>query len=89
MKQNCKTFIVFGETGSGKSTLLNSLVNYLLHVDKYDPFRYVIIVDNPKTQMHSITNKISDYYVQDTVTQIVYRFIDTPGFGDTNGLLAD
>ena len=39
--------------------------------------------------MNSITQTITDYYIKDSMSGDVYRFIDTPGFGDTKGLSFD
>ena len=32
-----------GQTGSGKTTLINSFLNYVLGIDFYDKFRYVLV----------------------------------------------
>ena len=81
--------MVFGETGCGKSTFLNSIANYVLGVELEDNFRYNIIVEDTKSQLGSITSKITDYYLKDRITNTVYRLIDTPGFGDTRGVEKD
>lgn len=51
-----------------------------------DTFRYIVVVENDNNQLKSITNSINDYYVKDSRTEQVYRLIDTPGFGDTEGI---
>lgn len=54
-----------------------------------DTFRYLIIVEDDSNQMRSITQTINDYYIKNTRTGLVYRLIDTPGFGDTSGIQKD
>lgn len=78
--------MVLGETGCGKSTFLNSLANYLLGVDVDDQYRYYLIVENDANQTESVTQLITDYYIKDQYSEVVYRLIDTPGFGDTKGV---
>ena len=54
-----------------------------------DPFRYKIIIENEDHQTASITSKITSYYIKNPRTNLVYRLIDTPGFGDTGGIEKD
>ena len=54
-----------------------------------DTFRYIVIVENDSTQLKSITSTINDYYIKNSRTGQVYRLIDTPGFGDTEGIEKD
>lgn len=54
-----------------------------------DPIRYQIIIENTSDQTKSITEKINTYYVKDQRNGKVYKLIDTPGFGDTNGVKSD
>lgn len=54
-----------------------------------DPFRYQIIVENTSDQTMSITKEIKTYYVKNERNGRVYKLIDTPGFGDTDGLKSD
>ena len=51
-----------------------------------DSFRYKIIIENEDNQKASLTNKITSYYIKNHRTHLVYRLIDTPGFGDTSGI---
>lgn len=88
-KSTAKTLIVFGETGCGKSTFLNAIVNYVAGVEMEDTFRYIVIVENDSSQLKSLTSTINDYYIKNSRTGQVYRLIDTPGFGDTEGIEKD
>lgn len=81
--------MVLGETGCGKSTFLNSLINYLCEVEMCDPIRYQIIIENTSDQTKSITKQINTYFVRDLRNGKVYKLIDTPGFGDTDGMESD
>ena len=54
-----------------------------------DPYRYFIIVENTSSQTKSITSQVTSYYVKNIVNGEVYRLIDTPGFGDTQGIQED
>ena len=83
--------MVVGQTGSGKTTLLNFFVNYLLGVEFEDPFRYMLIVeDTNKTQAHSQTDRVNDYKIRPLIPHVSpIILVDTPGFGDTRGLIQD
>jgi len=35
--------MVVGETGSGKTTLLNAFINFILHIEYTDNFRYYLV----------------------------------------------
>lgn len=54
-----------------------------------DTYRYNIIVEDDSNSLKSITQTINDYYIKNTKTGVVYRLIDTPGFGDTSGMWKD
>ena len=47
------------------------------------------MVENAQSQMKSITNEITSYYIKDERSGNCYRIIDTPGFGDTEGIEKD
>lgn len=88
-----KVIMMVGATGSGKTTLINSLVNYVFGVEWDDPFRFKMIVeDSAANQADSQTKDITCYTLnhQDGF-QIPYTLtiIDTPGFGDTQGVERD
>jgi hypothetical protein len=91
-----KVIMVVGETGSGKSTLINGMINYILGVEWKDEFRFKLIAEEPKKSQadnaDSATKSITAYTLYPMEgSRISYRFtiIDTPGFGDTEGLQRD
>ena len=85
MIQKCKNLIMIGETGSGKTTLINCFINYLMGINKYDDFRYILIDENKnKIKNISQTSNINSYYILPLNKDLPpIRVIDTPGFGDT------
>ena len=79
--------MVIGGTGVGKTTLIDTIVNYVLGVQRNDDFRYRIIDDSAKNKTGSVTTEVTEYYIEGTKLTnnrpiIIY---DTPGFGDTKG----
>ena len=78
----------------GKSTLINGIANYAYGVKYEDDFRFKLIVDEggKKSQAHSQTKWITAYVLQcqrGFVLPYTLTVIDTPGFGDTEGIKAD
>lgn len=87
-----KVLMVVGATGAGKSTLINGMVNYLLGVEWKDDFRFKLIEEREVSQANSQTKDITAYtFYPMKGSAIPYKFtiIDTPGFGDTEGLKRD
>ena len=90
-----KVLMVVGATGAGKSTLINGLANYIMGVDWKDDFRFKLIVDAyeaGKSQVKSQTRWITAYTIhQQEGSPLPYTLtiVDTPGFGDTDGLERD
>ena len=87
-----KVLMIVGATGSGKSTLINGMVNYLLGVEWNDEFRLKLIDDKVQSQTKSITKFISAYTFDkqdDFPLPYSLTIIDTPGFGDTEGIARD
>jgi predicted GTPase len=86
-----KTILVVGATGTGKTTFLNSMANYLYGVELEDKFRLKIVTqaDEGPEGSQSKTKHVSAYCFNGT--KLFYRLmvIDTPGYGDTDGLAAD
>ena len=88
-----KVLMVVGATGAGKTTLINGMVNYILGVDWKDDFRFQLIGDEGgKSQAHSQTKSITAYtfhQMEGSPLPCTLTIIDTPGFGDTDGLKRD
>jgi hypothetical protein len=88
-----KILMVVGATGAGKSTLINGMINYILGVDWKDKFRFRMIEDEEnKSQAHSQTKLITAYTIhrmEGSPLPYTLTIIDTPGFGDTEGLKRD
>ncbi|ROL52304.1 hypothetical protein DPX16_0455 [Anabarilius grahami] len=81
-----KIILMVGETGTGKTTLLNTMINYMLGVQREDKVWFQISDDqSDRTSAHSQTSKITVYgfYPQESKTDLT--IIDTPGYGDTRG----
>ena len=87
-----KVLMLVGATGSGKSTLINGMVNHLLGVEWDDEFRLKLIHDEVETQTKSVTKLISAYTFHkqdDFPLPYSLTIVDTPGFGDTEGIEKD
>ena len=88
-----KVLMVVGATGAGKTTLINGMVNYILGVEWKDHFRFKLIVeDSGLSQANSQTKSITAYTFHPMEgSSVPYKFtiVDTPGFGDTEGLRRD
>lgn len=87
-----KVVMVMGATGAGKSTLINGMVNYILGVKYNNPFRFMLVCDDKKSQVNSVTNIITAYtfhWQEGFAIPHSLTIIDTPGFGDTSGIERD
>ncbi|CAG0892511.1 unnamed protein product [Darwinula stevensoni] len=76
----------------GKSTLINGIANYALGVEFEDDFRFKLVVDDAKSQAQSQTKWITAYVLNKQpgfILPYTLTLIDTPGFGDTDGIQAD
>ena len=85
-----KVLMMVGATGSG--TLINGMINYLLGVEWDDEFRLKLIHEKVKSQTKSVTKWISAYtFHKQNDFQFPYSLtiVDTPGFGDTEGIARD
>ncbi|XP_016115642.1 uncharacterized protein [Sinocyclocheilus grahami] len=85
-----KTILLVGETGTGKTTLINTMVNYMLGVQREDKVWFEITDDqSDRTSVQSQTSSITVYgfYLQESPIHLT--IIDTPGYGDTRGVELD
>jgi len=88
-----KVLMVVGATGAGKTTLINGMVNYMLGVEWKDHFRFKLVVeDSGVSQANSQTKSITAYTfhpMEGSTVPYKFTIVDTPGFGDTEGLRRD
>ena len=90
MDENEKCFLVLGETGSGKTTLLNSFINYLMQIIYEDNFRYYLVDEKDiLVKGHSTTKDVTIYNIKSHNGFPPMKIIDTPGFGDIDGIYID
>ncbi|KAK9952923.1 hypothetical protein ABG768_016951 [Culter alburnus] len=85
-----KTILMVGETGTGKTTLINTIVNYMLGVQREDKVWFEITDDqSDRTSVHSQTSIITvyEFYLQESPIHLT--IIDTPGYGETRGVDVD
>ncbi|KAK7118880.1 hypothetical protein R3I94_022404 [Phoxinus phoxinus] len=85
-----KTILIVGETGTGKTALINTMINYMLGVQREDEVWFEITDDqSDRTSVYSQTSIITVYgfYPQESKTDLT--IIDTPGYGDTRGAEKD
>ena len=96
--QQQKVIMLLGETGSGKSTLINVMFNYIMGVEFQDNFR-LNLIGQEKTEHGDYVNQAKSQTKWITSYTIHHRdgftipfkltIIDTPGFGDTDGIQRD
>lgn len=72
------TLLTYGETGTGKSSLINHLFN----------------LDIPTNEYESETRSTSEFICERPypllgVSDLCLAIVDTPGYGDTNGVLQE
>ncbi|XP_014870244.1 uncharacterized protein LOC106934695 [Poecilia latipinna] len=85
LKKPYETVLLVGETGAGKSTL----VNYSMGV-KFEDEVWFQIVEEEESQTESQTSDVTVYQVFDGQTlPFSLTVIDTPGFGNSRGILWD
>ncbi len=87
-----KVLLVVGATGAGKSTLINGMVNYIMGVEWKDEFRFKIVTEQVSSQAYSVTKEITAYTIhpmEGSAIPYIFTIVDTPGFGDTEGLSRD
>ena len=88
-----KVLMLVGATGAGKTTLINGIANYIMGVEWADEFRFKLITEKQSSdQTKSQTKVITAYtFHKEYGFPLPYTLtvIDTPGFGDTEGLERD
>ncbi|RXN13369.1 stonustoxin subunit beta-like protein [Labeo rohita] len=85
-----KTILLVGETGTGKTTLIDTMINYMLDVKRKDKVWFEITDDqSDRTQQHTQTTIITvyEFYLQESPIDLT--IIDTPGYGNTDGVEFD
>ncbi|CAG0899608.1 unnamed protein product [Darwinula stevensoni] len=91
-----RVLMIVGQTGAGKTTMINSLANYVYGVQWKDNFRFKIITEKGDVKAddraHSQTKGITAYsfnWKEGMAIPYTLTVIDTPGFGDSEGLHRD
>ncbi len=89
-----KTILLMGATGSGKTTMINAMINYVLGVKWEDMFRFILIDEDAQgaNQAFSQTREVTAYdihYREGFRIPYSLTIVDTPGFGDTEGIERD
>ncbi len=94
IRNTTKVLLIVGATGTGKTTLINAMINYLYGVEWKDDFRLKLIIEKVECQADSATKWITSYtfyHSREEGFRFPYNLtiIDTPGFGDTEGIEQD
>jgi ABC-type multidrug transport system fused ATPase/permease subunit len=94
-----KIIMVVGATGAGKSTMINAFVNYFYGTQWKDDFRLKLITEEDegingvaKSQTKGQTKFITAYtfyHREGCAVPYTLTIIDTPGFGDVEGIKRD
>ena len=85
-EKDCISILLIGESGVGKTTFINSLLNFIMNVKYDDEHRYLIVKDNNNKEYLSQTKEVNIYYIKSHNNYPPIKIIDTPGFGDTQGI---
>ncbi|XP_065845682.1 uncharacterized protein [Oscarella lobularis] len=90
--KNAKVVLMTGESGHGKSTHINGFFNWIFRISPQDPIRLLLVDDRKHSGLHAVTKKITVYRIRPhegcRINEPLY-LIDSPGFGDTEGIEAD
>ncbi|KAL2079251.1 hypothetical protein ACEWY4_024995 [Coilia grayii] len=85
-----RVILIVGQTGTGKTTLINTLGNHALGVNFDDDVWFDISEEGQSTQQTDTqTTHVTVYDVFVKKSPFSLTIIDTPGYGDTRGLLYD
>ena len=87
-----KVIMVVGATGAGKTTLINGFANYIYGIQWEDNFRLRVLSESNSDDSVSQTQTITAYTfpkVKGMCIDYTLTIIDTPGFGDTSGIVRD
>ena len=90
-----KVFMILGATGVGKTTMIHSIANYIMGVHWEDEFRFKLVMEaemGNTSEAHSQTRWITAYTfhrMEGSKVPFTLTIVDTPGFGDTEGLQRD
>ena len=88
-----KVVMLVGATGSGKTTLINAMANYILGVKWEDDYRFKLITEKTSDDQTKSQTKVITAYTFHKEEGYPFHYsltvIDTPGFGDTEGLERD
>ena len=85
-----KVFMLVGATGAGKTSLVNAIANHIMGVDWEDEYRFKLISEETAEDYRkSQTKCITAYTFQASSLPYTLTVIDTPGFGDSDGLERD
>ncbi|XP_051970661.1 uncharacterized protein LOC127634937 isoform X2 [Xyrauchen texanus] len=84
-----KRILMVGETGTGKTTLINTMINFILRVQREDKVWFEITDDKSDGKAQSQTSDVTvyDLYLQESSVDLT--IIDTPGYGETCGIEND
>ena len=92
-RKRSQVVMVVGATGSGKTTFIKAMFNFLCGVEFMDNFRFKLVEESEtKDQAHSQTSAITAYTIHHQPWLKIpfpLTIIDTPGFGDTQGIQRD